>query len=270
MTFTSVSMGQYVPVDSFVHALDPRAKMLLLAEIMFVVFPSGDAASLSFCSLALYGAVRISGLSLLMLARSCRPMFFLAFFTLAFNVAAVLWGNPWSVPALLHGLGAGSTAAVKLLLLVSFAMLLPLTTTPLSLADGMESVLSPFGRFGLPVHECSMMMGISLRFLPLLMEETDRIAKAQLSRGARLDHGNPIRRMTAFLSVIIPLFIVVFKRADELALAMEARGYREGEGRTRRRPLSWKKSDTGATIFVTVVVSGFIFLRAAVASGSGV
>ena len=261
MTFASVSMGQYVPADSPVHALDPRAKMLLLAEIMFAVFPSGGGASLSFCALALYGAVRFSGLSLAMLARSCRPMFFLAFFTFAFNVVAILWENPWCVGPLLHGLEAGTVAAARLLLLVFFAMLLPLTTAPLSLADGIESVLSPLRRFGFPVHESAMMMGVALRFLPLLMEETDRIVKAQLSRGARLDHGNPIRRMMAFLPVIIPLFIVIFKRADELALAMEARGYRGGEGRTRRRPLCWKKSDTGATIFVTLVVAGFTFLR---------
>jgi len=110
-----------------------------------------------------------------------------------------------------------------------------------------------------------MMMGVALRFLPLLMEETDRIVKAQISRGARLDQGNIVRRMRAFLPVIIPLFIVVFKRADELALAMEARGYRGGEGRTRRRPLVWKKSDTGATIFVTLVVAGCAILRAVTA-----
>jgi len=244
--------------------------MLLLAAIMFAVFPSGDLASLSLCSLALYGAVKISGLSLFMLARSCRPVFFLALFTFVFNVAAVLWGNEWSPTVLLRGLGTGVVAAVRLLLLVSFAMLLPLTTPPLSLADGMEYVFSPFKRFGFPAHECAMMMGIALRFLPLLTEETDRIVKAQLSRGACLDQGNFIRRMMAFLPVIIPLFIVIFKRADELALAMEARGYRGGEGRTRRRPLNWKKSDTGATIFVMLVVAGFIFLRSAAASGNGV
>ena len=262
MAFASVSMGQYVPVDSPVHAIDPRAKMLLLVEIMFAVFSSDDLASLSFCALALFGAVRISGLSFVMLARSCRPMFFLAFFTFAFNVGAVLWGAGWSVPELLLGLSAGTVAAARLLLLVTFAMLLPLTTPPLSLADGMESVLSPFRRFGFPVHECAMMMGVALRFLPLLMEETDRIVKAQLSRGARLDQGNPVRRMAAFLPVIIPLFIVIFKRADELALAMEARGYRGGEGRTRRRPLVWKKNDTNATIFVTLMAVSFTFLRA--------
>jgi len=115
-----------------------------------------------------------------------------------------------------------------------------------------------------------MMMGVALRFLPLLMEETDRIVKAQISRGARLDQGGPVRRMRAFLPVIVPLFIIVFRRADELALAMEARGYRGGEGRTRKCPLVWKKSDTNATILVTLVVAAFTFLRVAAASGKGV
>jgi len=254
-------MGQYVPVDSPVHSLDSRAKMLMLVVVMVAVFPSGDLLSLSFCALALYGIVRLSGLSLFMLARSCRPVFFLALFTLVFNVMAALWGSEWGVSEFQRGFGAGIVAAFRLLLLVSFAMLLPLTTPPLSLADGMEFVLSPLKRFGFPVHECAMMMSIALRFLPLLMEETDRIVKAQLSRGARIDQGNFIKRMLAFLPVIIPLFIVIFKRSDELALAMEARGYRGGEGRTRRRPLNWKKNDTGATIFVTSVVVVFILLR---------
>ena len=262
MTFASVSMGQYVPADSPVHALDPRAKMLLLVVIMFAVFPSDGAASLLFCAFVLYGAVRVSGLSVGMLARSCRPVFFLAFFTFAFNVAAILSRYPLNIGVLLRGLGTGAVAASRLLILISFAMLLPLTTTPLSLADGMESVLSPFKRFGFPVHECAMMMGVALRFLPLLMEETDRIVKAQLSRGARLDQGNPVQRMKAFLPVLIPLFVVIFKRADELAMAMEARGYRGGEGRTRRCPLCWKKSDTNVTIFVMFVVAGFTLLRA--------
>lgn len=255
-------MGQYVPIDSPVHGLDPRAKLLSLVMVMFVVFPSNDLLSLLFCALALCGAIRASGLSIAMLARSCRPVFFLAFFTFIFNVAAILWGEPWNAAAFMRGLEAGAVAASRLLLLVSFAMLLPLTTTPLSLADSMEFTLSPFRRFGFPVHECAMMMGVALRFLPLLMEETDRIVKAQLSRGARLDQGNIVQRMRAFLPVIIPLFIIIFKRADELALAMEARGYRGGEGRTRRRPLRWKKSDTNATIFVMSVAAGFIFLRA--------
>jgi energy-coupling factor transport system permease protein len=256
-------MGQYVPVESFVHSLDPRGKLLLLAAIMAAVFPSGDILSLACCTAAFFGMVKISRLSVRMVLKSCRPVFFLTAFTFVFNVAAGLWDAP-SLDSWHHWLPpfhSGGVAALRLLLLVLFAVLLPLTTAPLELADGMESLLSPFARIGFPAHEFAMMMSVALRFIPLLMEETDRIVKAQLSRGARLDQGNAVRRMIAFFPVIIPLFVIIFKRADELALAMEARGYRGGEGRTRRRPLVWKKRDTGATIFVVSFVVVFTFVR---------
>jgi energy-coupling factor transport system permease protein len=256
-------MGQYVPVRSFVHSLDPRAKLISLVGIVAALFPADEPVSLSCYALALWGAIGLSHLSLRMVLKSCRPVVFLAFFTFAFNAGAVLWETGAGVEkALPSALGAGAIAASRLLLLVFFAVLLPLTTAPLELADGFESLLSPLKRFGFPAHECAMMMGVALRFIPLLMDETDRIVKAQLSRGAELDQGGVVRRMLAFFPVLIPLFVIIFRRAEELALAMEARGYRGGEGRTRRRPLVWKKSDTGATISVVCVIIVFtVFTR---------
>jgi energy-coupling factor transport system permease protein len=260
-------MGQYVPVKSFVHSLDPRAKLLLLVTMMAAVFPSSDILSLACCAAAFFGTVKISGLPAGMVLKSCRPVFLLTVFTFAFNAAGGLWDvSSWDAGSRkildwLPPLCTGGVAALRLLLLVLFAVLLPLTTAPLELADGMESLLSPLERFGFPAHEFAMMMSVALRFIPLLMDETDRIVKAQLSRGARLDQGNAVRQMIAFFPVIIPLFVIIFKRADELALAMEARGYRGGEGRTRRRPLVWKKRDTGATIFVVSVIAAFTFIR---------
>jgi energy-coupling factor transport system permease protein len=253
-------MGQYVPIRSFVHSLDPRAKLFSLAGIVAALFPSDEPVSLSCYALAFWGAVRLSRLSLGMVLKSCRPVLFLALFTFAFNAGALLWGTAAETPV--RALGAGAVAASRLLLLVFFAVLLPLTTAPLELADGLESLLSPFGRFGFPAHECAMMTGVALRFIPLLMDETDRIVKAQLSRGAELDQGGAVRRMLAFFPVLIPLFVIIFRRADELALAMEARGYQGGKGRTRRRPLVWKKRDTGATIFVVFMIAVFsVFTR---------
>jgi energy-coupling factor transport system permease protein len=251
-------MGQYVPVRSSVHSLDPRAKLFSLAGIVAALFPVNEPLPLLCWALAFWGVVRLSHLSLGMVLKSCRPVLFLAFFTFAFNAGALLWGAAAAEP--LHALGAGAAAASRLLLLVLFAVLLPLTTAPLELADGFEALLSPFKRFGFPAHECAMMMGVALRFIHLLMEETDRIVKAQLSRGAELDQGGAFKRILAFFPVLIPLFVIIFKRADELALAMEARGYRGGEGRTRRRPLVWKKSDTGATIFVVLAIAVFFVL----------
>ena len=258
-------MGQYVPADSVVHRLDPRAKVLLVLAFMVALFPANDLVSLSLCAFAFSGTVKLAGLPVKMVLRSCRPVLFLAFFSFFFNVTAKVWGLPVSgddfLSAFLSGVHVGFLMASKFLLLVLFAALLPLTTTPLELADGMESLLSPFKRVKFPAHEFAMMMSVALRFIPLLMDETDRIVKAQLSRGALLDQGNVVRRMIAFFPVIIPLFVLIFKRADELALAMEARGYRGGEGRTRRRPLVWKKRDTIAVIFVLLLLIAFTFFR---------
>ena len=131
--------------------------------------------------------------------------------------------------------------------------MLPLTTAPLELADGLDALLSPLGKIGFPAHESAMMIGMALRFIPLLMQETDKIIRAQLSRGARLDQGNIFQRVKAFFPVLIPLFIIIFRRADEIALAMEARGYEGSSGRTRRRPLVWKVKDSLAVIVSALI-----------------
>jgi energy-coupling factor transport system permease protein len=259
-------MGQYVPLKSPVHQLDPRAKLFLLVAVLFAVFPSNDFPSLALCTLALFGTVKLARLPGGMLVRSCRPVLFLALFTFVFNLLAGWGGGGFS--ALLHALGTAFLAVNRLLLLVFWAVLLPLTTAPLELADGMEALLSPFRRFGFPAHECAMMMSVALRFIPLLTEEADRIVKAQVSRGARLDQGNLVQRAIAFFPVLIPLFVIIFRRAEELALAMEARGYRGGVGRTRRSPLVWKKSDTGATIFVMLAICAFALFRMFVLHGA--
>ncbi|MDR3265111.1 MAG: energy-coupling factor transporter transmembrane protein EcfT, partial [Synergistaceae bacterium] len=216
--------------------------------------------SLGFSALALLGTAKLSHIPAGTLLRSCRPVLFLALFTFLFNLFAGWGGGDFA--SFLHALGAAVLAVSRLLLLVFFAVMLPLTTAPLELADGMESLLSPLGRFGFPAHECAMMTGVALRFIPLLTEEADRIVKAQVSRGARLDQGNPVRRVIAFFPVLIPLFVIIFRRAEELALAMEARGYQGGKGRTRRSPLVWKKSDTGATIFVMLTITALVLFRA--------
>ncbi|GHV39134.1 energy-coupling factor transporter transmembrane protein EcfT [Synergistales bacterium] len=251
MAFASISMGQYVPIQSYVHSLDPRAKLLLLVVLLAAVFPAHGPESLAVWWLVLCGIVKLSRITFGMLLKSCRPVLFLALFTFVFNAAPVLWGDNDPGGAFL----AGAVAAARLVLLVSFAVLLPLTTAPLEMADGFESLLTPFARFGFPAHECAMMMGIALRFIPLLTDEADRVVKAQLSRGAKLDQGNFIRRMIAFFPILIPLFVIIFRRAEDLALAMEARGYRGGVGRTKRRPLSWKKQDTRALVFVILPIT---------------
>lgn len=257
MYLSAMPMGQYVPLDSPVHRLDPRAKLLLLVVLVSVVFVSADPISLGLCALALCGVVALSRISWSAILRSSRPIFFLVSFTFFFNIVSELWMGH----LLYAGLGRSVLTALRLMVLMLFALMLPLTTAPLELADGLERLLSPLSRWGFPAHECAMMVGIALRFIPLLMEETDRIIRAQLSRGARLDQGGIVRRVLAFFPVLIPLFVIVFRRADEMALAMEARGYRGGEGRTRRNPLIWKKGDTGAVTLTVCSVVLFLFLR---------
>ena len=257
MSLSSLSLGQYVPIDSPVHRLDPRGKLLMLLFLVSAVFVSADPLSLGVCVLALCGALACARLSWRAMLRSSRPILFLVAFTFVFNVVSELWmGRPTGL-----ALFRGGFTALRLTVLMLFALLLPLTTAPLELADGLERLLHPLVRFGFPAHEGAMMVGVALRFIPLLMEETDRIIRAQLSRGARLDQGGLVRRVMAFFPVLIPLFVIVFRRADEMALAMEARGYRGGEGRTRRRPLVWKTSDTYAAALTVCAVALLLAAR---------
>ena len=251
MYFTNISIGQYIPTGSFLHRLDPRAKLFSLLVIISAIFPSKGIFTLLFWIFLLCLTVRMSKVSWGIVLQSARPVMFLVAFTFIFNLITASWSKDF-----MQGAYTAVFTASRLLVLMMFAVLLPLTTAPLELADGLDAMLSPLGRVGFPAHECAMMVGMALRFIPLLMQETDKIIRAQVSRGARLDQGNIFQRVRAFVPVLIPLFIIIFRRAEEIAEAMEARGYEGGEGRTRRKPLVWKKQDT------------FMLLGCAVISGT--
>lgn len=253
MYFTNINLGQYVPTGSFIHRIDPRAKLFSLLVIISSIFPAKGAIALVFWVLVLAAVVKASKISWRIVLRASRPVMFLVIFTFVFNMIAVSWsGN------VVRGIFTAMFTSSRLLVLMIFAVLLPLTTAPLELADGLDALLSPLGRFGFPAHESAMMIGMALRFIPLLIQETDKIIRAQLSRGARLDQGNIFQRVKAFLPVLIPLFIIIFRRADEIAVAMEARGYEGGAGRTRRKPLVWHWSDSLA-IVVCIALVGISF-----------
>ena len=232
-----IPLGQYIPADSFVHSLDPRVKIIVTIIAMIAIFMLHTAPAFALCGLFIFLLSRLARLPFRLVAASSRPV-------LIFGIEATAEG------ALL-----GLAMALRLIYLVMFASLLTFTTTPAKISDGLEGLLSPLKRLGLPAHDIAMMITIALRFIPTLFEETSRIIKAQKSRGADFESGGLMRRARAYVPVLIPLFVIVFKRAENLAVAMEARGYAGGEGRTRMRPLRWRRSDGAA-------LAGFIFLSA--------
>ena len=255
----NMSFGQYVPARSWVHRLDPRAKVGALALLLTGVFMVERPYDWILWAAALWLCAALSQTSVAFLLRSIRTVLFLIVFTALLNLffasGEPLW--QWGIFRVSReGVELAWTMALRLTLLVLFANLLTLTTSPMALSDGLESIFSPFKRFGFPAHELAMMMTIALRFIPTLLSETDRILKAQLARGADLDRGSVVRRMKAFIPVLVPLFVIVFQRADDLAVAMEARCYRGGEGRTRMKPFCWRAADTAALVFCALLIVG--------------
>ncbi|NCC95433.1 MAG: energy-coupling factor transporter transmembrane protein EcfT [Synergistales bacterium] len=253
----NMSFGQYVPADSPIHRADPRCKIVSAVALITGVFLVKEPLGFSSWIAVLIFLSRLSRIGIPMMLRTVRPVMLLIAFTAVINVfftsGTPLWEmGPVSITS--EGIRMGIYMSLRLLLLVLFANLLTLTTSPMALADGIESLLSPFKKIGMPAHEIAMMMTIALRFIPTLLNETDRIMKAQLARGADLDRGGLIRRLKAFIPVLIPLFVIVFQRADDLAVAMEARCYRGGGGRTRMKPFIWSWRDGLSLVFVIISV----------------
>ena len=241
-----INFGQYIPTGSVIHKLDPRAKLFTFLIIITSIFPAKNLLQVSLWIAVLISLVYVTKISWRIILRAARPVFFLIAFTCLFNI---FYGE----------LYRALFTSLRLFVLMIFAIMLPLTTAPLELSDGLYNLLCPLSGIGFPAHEVSMMIGMALRFIPLLMQETDKIIRAQISRGARLDQGNLFQRVKAFFPVLIPLFIIIFRRADEIATAMEARGYDGGNGRTRRKPLIWKFTDTLA-VLIAIILAGVIFV----------
>ena len=253
-----IPLGQYIPADSLVHSLDPRAKIIVTIIAMIAIFTLHTAPAFALCGLFIFMLSRLARLPFRLVAASSRPVLILVIFTALFHLfltpGKVIFSF-FGIEATVEGALLGLAMALRLIYLVMFASLLTFTTTPAKISDGLEGLLSPLKRLGLPAHDIAMMITIALRFIPTLFEETSRIIKAQKSRGADFESGGLMRRARAYVPVLIPLFVIVFKRAENLAVAMEARGYAGGEGRTRMHPLRWRRSDGAA-------LAGFIFLSA--------
>ena len=260
MNGSSMKLGQYIEAESLIHKLDPRCKIASLIIVMSAIFGADCFASLIALFIATCAVTHLSSVPFRSVIRSVKPVFVLVIITSLIH----LFGTDGEKIISLGKIGITSEGAVlavkmamKLILLVVSASFLVLTTNPSKLTDGIEGLLSPLRRTGFPAHEFAMMMTIALRFIPALFEETERIVDSQSSRGADFTRGGLLARTKAFIPVLIPVFVLVFRRADRLATAMEARGYSGGEGRTRMCPLVWKRKDTiflAATVLYTVLI----------------
>lgn len=262
---TDISLGQYYPGDSIIHKLDPRAK--ILATLLFIAGIFFADSMLSYSVLALFVALVIvlSRLPVLMVLRSVKPLWIIIVVTMlihSFNGDGKDVLYQYSFLCLTtEGIITGIKMSLRLVFLLIISSILTFTTSPIVLTDGIEALLRPFKCVGVPAHELAMMMTIALRFIPTLIEETDRIIKAQTARGADFDSGNLLQRAKNMLPILVPLFISAFRRADELAIAMEARCYRGGEGRTRLHELVYKARDFIALAIIVVLIIMLAVMR---------
>ena len=259
-----ITLGQYYQTDSVIHRLDPRVK--LVATIIFIIclFLVNNFIGYLIAAAFLACMVKLSHVPFRFMVKGMKSIVFLLLIAVVFNLFLTP-GEPlvtfWKLTVTKEGLRLAAMMAVRLVFLIIGSSLMTLTTTPNNLTDGMEKLMGPLKKVRVPVHEIAMMMSIALRFIPILMEETDKIMKAQIARGADFESGNLIKKAKAMVPLLVPLFISAFRRANDLAMAMEARCYQGGEGRTKMKPLQYRKRDyaaygvLGCYIVILVVVS---------------
>ena len=260
-----ITLGPSYPGNSFIHRLDPRTKILTTLLLIVAVFLANSAMGYgALCAMVLF-IIAVSGLPFMLVLKSVKPLLFIILLTLALHALMgqgehVLY--QWTfIKVTEEGLRLGVQMAMRLILLLMISSILTFTTSPIVLTDGIEALLRPFRVIGVPAHELAMMMTIALRFIPTLMEETDRIIKAQTARGADFSGGNLLVKAKNMLPILVPLFISSFRRADDLAIAMEARCYRGGEGRTRMHQLAYRSGDAMAFVFAFAMIGVLAFLR---------
>ena len=264
----NITMGQYYPVDSRIHRLDPRIKLILTIVFIVAVFMAktflGYALILGFVWLT----SRLANVPFRMLLRGLKPLRLIIILTFLLNLfftpGETVWVEFWVIRIAKEGFLQAAFYSLRLVFLVIGTSLLTLTTSPVSLSDGIELLLSPLKKIRFPAHELAMMMTIALRFIPTLLEETDKIMKAQMARGADFESGNLISRAKAMVPLLVPLFVSAFRRAGDLAMAMESRCYHGGEGRTRLRVLKITRNDwiacgAMAVLLGLIILEGIIF-----------
>lgn len=259
-----IMLGQYFHGNSVIHKLDPRTK--IMSTILFIssIFLAENYQAYSVVAAFVAMTIGLAGIPTIMIVRSLKPLWFIIILTFFIHIFTTPGNVLYSMGPLTvtqEGLRQGSLMALRLVFLIIVSSLLTFTTSPVALTDGIERLLKPFKKIGLPAHELAMMMTIALRFIPTLLEETDRIMKAQMARGADFTSGNIVRRAKNMIPLLVPLFISAFRRADELATAMEARCYRGGDHRTRMKQLKISSRDWVAGVILLLLIGILIIVR---------
>lgn len=241
-----ITLGQYYPENSIIHKLDPRTKLVGTLVFIISLFLFNNFCGYIAATVFLAGIIKLSKVPLKFIVKGLKSIIILLMITVIFNMF-LTQGEPlisfWILTITKEGLRIAVFMAIRLIYLIIGSSVMTLTTTPNNLTDGLESLLGPLKHIKVPVHEIAMMMSIALRFIPILLEETDKIMKAQIARGADFESGNIIKKAKSLIPLLVPLFISAFRRANDLAMAMEARCYRGGEGRTKMKPLMYQVYD---------------------------
>ena len=261
-----ITLGQFFPGKSVIHCLDPRTKLILLVMYIVALFSATSWISYGVAFLFLAIVIALSTIPVKSIVRGMKPLVLILVFTgilnLFFTEGETVLVSFWVIEITLEGLVRAFFMMIRILMLISATFLLTYTTSPISLTDGLESLLGPLKKLRVPVHELSMMMCIALRFIPTLIEETDKIMAAQKARGADFESGKLMERVRALVPILVPLFISAFRRADELATAMECRCYQGGEGRTKMKLLRFQRWDLFAFAVGALLIAAVFLLRA--------
>nr|MBQ8243661.1 energy-coupling factor transporter transmembrane protein EcfT [Oscillospiraceae bacterium] len=259
-----ITLGQYFPGNSIIHRLDPRTKLIMLVVYIVALFMAKSWISYAVMFVFLASVIKVSAIPVKSIVKGMKPLVMILIFTgvlnLFFTQEGVLLVDIWVIRIYSGGLSRAVLMVLRILMLITCTFLLTYTTSPIALTDGLEALMSPLKKIKVPVHELSMMMCIALRFIPTLIEETDKIMCAQKARGADFENGNLMERARALIPILVPLFISAFRRADELATAMECRCYRGGEGRTKMKLLRYHREDFVSFGIGIVLVAAVILL----------
>ena len=266
MALKDITLGQYFPGKTIIHRLDPRTKLIGTIAYIVALFLAANVVTYAILLVLLAALIAISKVGVKSILRGMKPIFIIILITAILNLfftpgegePLVSW---WVFTIYLEGIRAAVFMILRIMMLITCTFLLTYTTSPIMLTDGLEKLLSPLKVIRVPIHELAMMMSIALRFIPTLIEETDKIMSAQRARGADFDSGNLIQKAQALVPLLVPLFISAFRRADELAVAMECRCYHGGEGRTRMRQLHFQRADCAALVLGVALVAAVSVLR---------